>query len=70
VTAAELQNIAMRLSGNLYVRHMLYPKSMTLECLGPNRRPRRVLPLERLGFTWDAGAGLHWIARTREKVRA
>jgi hypothetical protein len=55
VTAAELQNIAMRLSGTLYVRHTLHRKMMTLECLG---------------FTWDAGAGLHWIARTREKERA
>jgi hypothetical protein len=70
VTAAELQDIAMRLSGTLYVRHTLHRKTMTLECLGPDRRPRRVLPLERLGFTWDSGAGLHWIARTREKERA
>jgi hypothetical protein len=65
-----MQNIAMRLSGTLYVRHTLHPKSMTLECLRPDRRPRRVLSLERLGFTWDAGEGLHWIARTRDKERS
>jgi hypothetical protein len=70
VTAAELQDIAMRLSGTLYVRHTLYPKSMTLECLGPNRQPRQVLELKRIGFVWDADLGLHWIQRTHENVRA
>lgn len=69
MTAAELQNLAMRLSENLYVRHTLHRKTMALECLGPDRKPRRVLPLERMGFTWDADHGVHWIVRTREEVR-
>jgi hypothetical protein len=70
VTAAEMQNIAMKLSGTLYVRYAIHRKTMLLECLGPNRQPQRVLPLERLGFVWDADLGLHWIVRTHEKERA